>query len=353
MSLDFTDLIKCRRRCAYQTCVYCFAGYSGIFKKRTGDKPDGCAIFFKVDKFNLIQSKEIEFRKSEVTILDRDNIALVALLQPKIKNQLQIASQGEGCIGDLLCVANTHLLFNTNRGDIKLLQLAILFAELDQLTYEQSSRQQVQGQGMVNKGKTFADIPVILCGDFNSQPFSPLYGFVTSGMIKYAGMSRTAISGQNKPRFFYRNTLILQENLIPKELKMSDSCQWVRHEVDPVSIDETEDDNDSNWTTGARSSSSLRHAFNLSSVYKHYLPDRQPEVTTFHNMVCCTVDYIFYSHSRNLDSTASCSTGKTQLELTGRLNLLGRDQLANSGGLPNEFVSSDHFALAASFVFKN
>ena len=328
-------------------------GYHGIFKKRTGDKPDGCATFFKVTKFSLVQSKFIEFRKKEVAILDRDNVALATLLQPKVQYQ-PLTPQGHTDkreSGDnLLCVANTHLLFNTNRGEIKLLQLAMLFAELDQLAHRPSHNQVPPDQGQASGARTDADYPIILCGDFNSQPFSPLYSFVTRGVIQYAGMSRTAISGQNKPQFSYRQSLILHRNLIPKGLKITDYCQWYRSEEHP-----TNENADS--VPVSRNSSCLWHGFNFHSVYRHFILNGQPEVTTCHNLVCCTVDYIFYSRPRhqggNHDSTSSPGCGHAQLELTGVLNLLGRNQLANSGGLPNRFLSSDHFALAASFVLKS
>lgn len=251
-------------------------------------------------------------------------------------------------------MANTHLLFNTNRGDIKLLQLAILFAELDQLSHEKSVDIGTQSKILVQEVKPSADIPIVICGDFNSQPFSPLYSFVTRGVIQYAGMSRTAISGQNKPKFFYKNSLLLQKDLIPRELQMTDCCQWIRCHDNSASNNETEEHGENpHWLCVAKNSSSLRHGFDLSSVYRHYLPDRQPEVTTWHNLASCTVDYIFYSQSKNRDNSIMHGNGHAQLKLTGMLKLLGKNQLGDSVGLPNKFLSSDHFALAASFVLKH
>ncbi|KAJ7393706.1 Protein angel 1 [Desmophyllum pertusum] len=69
----------------------------------------------------------------------------------------------------LLCVSNTHLLFNKKRGDIKLAQLACLFAEIEELARISSP------------GKTDPCYhPIICCGDFNSTPFSPIYDFVSA-----------------------------------------------------------------------------------------------------------------------------------------------------------------------------
>lgn len=59
----------------------------------------------------------------EMEWLDRDNIALIVQLLHRKTNQF-------------ICVANTHILFNPKRGDIKLAQLKIL---LDTLTSIQTS----------------------------------------------------------------------------------------------------------------------------------------------------------------------------------------------------------------------
>jgi protein angel len=42
--------------------------YEVIYKKRTGDKPDGCAVFFKRHLFNLLESHKIEFEQPGVEV---------------------------------------------------------------------------------------------------------------------------------------------------------------------------------------------------------------------------------------------------------------------------------------------
>lgn len=82
-------------------------GYSGVFKKRTGDKCDGCAIYYRDNKFNLVDSISVEyFQKPAVPLLDRDNIGLLVKLQTK---------SGIGQQGHTFVVATTHLLFNQRR----------------------------------------------------------------------------------------------------------------------------------------------------------------------------------------------------------------------------------------------
>lgn len=141
-------------------------GFTGIYKKRTGDKTDGCAIFYRTNKFNLIDTISVEYCKPNVKLLDRDNIGLVALLTPKVKFP-----------GDVpfICVATTHLLYNPGRHDIKLAQLQLLFAELDHIAFKSRN------------GSSHNYHPVVLTGDFNLTPDTSIYQFITGGSLQYKG----------------------------------------------------------------------------------------------------------------------------------------------------------------------
>lgn len=137
-------------------------GYCCEFKARTGSKPDGCAICFKSEKFRLLLVKPVEYYRKNISLLDRDNIGLVLMLQPNTGKE-----------APTLCVANTHLLYNPRRGDIKLTQLAILLAEITKVAQLQDGK----------------FCPIILCGDFNSVPGSPLHRFIKEGRLNYEGMT--------------------------------------------------------------------------------------------------------------------------------------------------------------------
>ncbi|CAF87046.1 unnamed protein product, partial [Tetraodon nigroviridis] len=152
-------------------------GYQCEYKKRTGSKPDGCAIVFKSSRLSLLSSNPVEFLRPGDALLDRDNVGLVLLLQPSDAASPLGASS--------ICVANTHLLYNPRRGDVKLAQLAILLAEISRLS-------------RLPGGSTG---PVVLCGDFNSTPLSPLYSFLTTGCLNYSGLKMGSVSGQeSSPR---------------------------------------------------------------------------------------------------------------------------------------------------------
>ncbi|KFM67877.1 Protein angel-like protein, partial [Stegodyphus mimosarum] len=169
-------------------------GFESLFKRRTGSKSDGCAILWRRSKFNLLRHRDVEFRAKECKFLDRDNIGLIAVLKPihpasKKKVQLHIAT--------------THLLFNPRRGDIKLCQLRLFLAELEKMALRQVTEQ----------GRLYH--PVILCGDFNFEPRSPLYQFVENGCLNLTDMKSGDMSGQaegkNKGQFVRSESLSLHE----------------------------------------------------------------------------------------------------------------------------------------------
>ncbi|XP_012870765.1 PREDICTED: protein angel homolog 2 isoform X1 [Dipodomys ordii] len=303
-------------------------GYHCEYKMRTGRKPDGCAICFKHSKFSLLSVNPVEFYRPDIPLLDRDNIGLVLLLQPKIP----CASTSS------ICVANTHLLYNPRRGDIKLTQLAMLLAEISSVAHQ--------------KDGSFC--PVVMCGDFNSVPGSPLYSFIKEGKLNYEGLAIGKVSGQEQSS---RGQRILSMPIWPPNLGISQSCVY---EVQQVSkVEKTDGDvtqaqlgETDVLVTAEKVSSHLQHHFSLSSVYSHYFPDTGiPEVTTCHSRSAITVDYIFYSSEKEV--TAEQPGAETSLigglKLLGRLSLLTEQDLWTVNGLPNENNSSDHLPLLAKF----
>ncbi|XP_074024756.1 protein angel homolog 2 isoform X3 [Numenius arquata] len=285
-------------------------GYHCEYKMRTGRKPDGCAICFKTSRFSLISSNPVEFFRRDIPLLDRDNVGLVLLLQPKFHCKTNAA----------ICIANTHLLYNPRRGDIKLTQLAMLLAEIASVALQ--------------KDGTFC--PIIICGDFNSVPGSPLYRFIKEGKLNYEGLAIGKVSGQEQ---FPRGQRILSIPIWPKKLGEESEAAKPHNTQEAVIASE-------------KLSSNLQHHFKLSSVYSHYFPETGiPEVTTCHSRSAVTVDYIFYSAARD-DTTAQPGAEDSfhgGLKLLGRLALLTEKDLWTVNGLPNENNSSDHLPLLAEF----
>ncbi|XP_024119773.1 protein angel homolog 2 isoform X2 [Oryzias melastigma] len=314
-------------------------GYHCEYKKRTGQKPDGVAVAFRTSRFHLLSSNAVEFFRPGDPLLDRDNVGLVLQLQPR-DGRSQPSS---------ICVANTHLLYNPRRGDIKLTQLAILLAEVQRLARLPDG----------------SSDPVLLCGDFNSAPWSPLYTFLTRGRLEYQGMQIGMVSGQESAP---RGQRLLPFPLWPPNLGISPQCQYeaspgeshLGHVTPPShrgeadgrgsSVGATPDPNSEDQGGGAGAvvcRSRIEHGLTLRSAYRHLQPDGRPEITTFHSRTALTVDYILYSPV-STKATPPFSSGRG-LQLMGRLSLVGQEELEEVNGLPNQYQSSDHLPLLARF----
>ncbi|CAG5883257.1 unnamed protein product [Menidia menidia] len=312
-------------------------GYQCEFKKRTGKKPDGCAVSFKTSRFSLLSSKPVEFFRGGDALLDRDNVGLILLLQPTGDPPGDPPGDPSSCV----CVANTHLLYNPHRGDVKLAQLAILLAEI----------------GRVSRLPDGSSRPVLLCGDLNSSPQSPLYSFLTRGRLEYKGLRIGMVSGQEiLLSGGSRGQRRLQSPIWSPKLGISRRCRYEskRPKFTPAGPppavsdptvqdpDPGEPDGPSRWKEFRWS---IEHGLSLRSAYGHRLePEGRPEITTCHSRTAQTVDYILYSP----DSGASLPGGRG-LQLLGRLSLVSQLELEEVNSLPNQHHSSDHLPLLVRF----
>ncbi|KAL3052128.1 hypothetical protein OYC64_004811 [Pagothenia borchgrevinki] len=304
-------------------------GYHCEFKKRTGSKPDGCAVIFKSSRLSLLSSNPVEYLQRGDALLDRDNVGLVLLLRPKDARSQSDASS-------FICVANTHLLYNPRRGDIKLAQLAILLAEINRLS-------------RLPDGSTN---PVVLCGDFNSTPRSPLYSFLTNGSLEYKGLQSSMVSGQE---FSPRGQRLLTAPLWSQTLGISPQCQY-ESSPPPADSSPSVEGAISNLTVEDLASKAayaiqhsrarIEHTLKLHSSYDHLLQDGRPEITTCHSNTATNVDYILYTPE--LVPPPSLPGGRG-LTLLGRLSLVGQSELEEVNGLPNQNHSSDHLPIFARF----
>ncbi|CAB1433904.1 unnamed protein product [Pleuronectes platessa] len=312
-------------------------GYQCEYKKRTGSKPDGCAVIFKSSRLSLVSSNPVEFFRPSDALLDRDNVGLVVLLRP---NNVVGKSDPSGFI----CVANTHLLYNPRRGDIKLAQLAILLAEIRRLS-------------RLPDGSTN---PVVLCGDFNSTPLSPLYGFLTTGCLDYRGLQIGMVSGQEKSP---RGQRLLTSPIWSQSLGINPQCQYENKHtaescpdsISPTAVEGaisnlTVEDLVNKTAASAFNRAKIEHKLNLKSSYQHRLRhDGRPEITTCHSRTAITVDYILFTPEFPASPSSPSVRG---LELLGRLSLVGQSELEEVNCLPNPRHSSDHLPLLARFRFR-
>ena len=154
-------------------------GYDGLFKQKTREsmgqygKVDGCATFWKRSKFLLMENYSIEFnecvvraaanlgledpdRHRFISRLCKDNIAQVLVFEVLPRGNRSHLSSNH------LCVVNTHLYSNHMRPEIKLWQSYTLLREIEDYILNQ-------------------ELALIICGDFNSEPESAVYQYMSSG----------------------------------------------------------------------------------------------------------------------------------------------------------------------------
>lgn len=170
--------------------------YEGIFACKTRARTmreeerkqvDGCAIFYKSNKFSLVERKTIEFNQMALQrpdfkktedmfnrVMTKDEIAVIALLE-------NVES------GSRLIVANVHIHWDPEFRDVKLVQVAMLVEELERIG---ASFAKYPAKLDVKKGYPpaphYSDaykIPTIVCGDFNSIPGSGVYEFLSNGGV--------------------------------------------------------------------------------------------------------------------------------------------------------------------------
>ncbi|XP_076257233.1 protein angel isoform X2 [Rhynchophorus ferrugineus] len=304
-------------------------GYKGLFKKRTGFRTDGCAIYYQTKKFNLVEYETVEFFQPNVDVLNRDNVAIVAKFNPRSHPKKEFI------------VATTHLLYNIKRQDVRLAQTQLLLTEIERLSF-------VKKVGDIDEY-----LPIIITGDFNSTVDSAVYRFITEGVFKYTHLSARCLDDSN--RNCHGNILI------PSKLEVTDKCQHAaliqqRNKNQLVSrLDEAcliKLHNSEKCVKKVNTevvqnpelfcSGTISHLFTFKSVYNHGSLNNQ-EATTYHDK-WLTVDFIFYSGKK---------VGRKQkddhgLQLISRYRLPRQNELGNMK-IPNNILGSDHLCLMAIF----
>lgn len=101
--------------------------YSYLYKKRTSDKKDGLLVLYKEDVFKLIEFSKVELYQTDIELLSRDNVGIVAKFSLKSSPETKFV------------IATTHLLFNPRRNDVRLGQVQILLAEIERIAFERNS----------------------------------------------------------------------------------------------------------------------------------------------------------------------------------------------------------------------
>ncbi|MGH0173755.1 UNVERIFIED_CONTAM: hypothetical protein FKN15_004753 [Acipenser sinensis] len=277
-------------------------GYDGFFCPKSRAKlvseqerkhVDGCAIFFKTEKFTLVQKNTVEFNQvamansegSEVMlnrVMTKDNIGVAVLLE--VNNDIFIGGMKplHSIEKQLLLVANAHMHWDPEYSDVKLIQTMMFTSELKNIVEKASS----SGK----PGSPASDpssIPIVLCADLNSLP--------DSGVVEYLSNGGVAENHKDFKELRYNECL------------MNFSC------------------NGKNGNSDSR----ITHSFHLKSAYDNNIMPYTNYTYDFKGVI----DYIFYS--------------KTHMNVLGVLGPLDPQWLIENSitGCPHPHIPSDHFSL--------
>uniref|UniRef100_A0A0K0F1J8 Protein angel (inferred by orthology to a D. melanogaster protein) n=1 Tax=Strongyloides venezuelensis TaxID=75913 RepID=A0A0K0F1J8_STRVS len=273
------------------------------------DSTDGCAMFYS-NKFKLLNKKDIHFSEF---IAGHDKKPQVGQIL-----EFEVNSGDDRCPEDKthLFVANTHILYNPKRGDLKLSQVVCLMAHL---------------QDMVKNCKNPS--AYIMCGDFNMQPYSKMYNFIVDGKCETT-FDRATFSGQISSKSIetirHINNKIIRGSLVDHNCKLVDKSGG--HYYGPIT-----------------------HELSFASVYKHYTgKQKKPEISTYHTCDASNPDFIFYGVAvRAVDKSVVFVDETPNLSLLKRLSLPSDCEIArNLGPMPNSYTGSDHLPLVAQFQLR-
>ncbi len=263
-------------------------------------------------QFDLIDYSDIEYNQELspgvlIDSLNRDNIGMCAKFMPK-----------QGAKDSPFCVATTHLLFNPKRIDVRLAQMVLLLAELNEFCKKGHNK----------------PIPVILTGDLNTANNSHIYQLLTEGACPNKHLGRG-----NCANF-----------LIPPQLGITNSCQYLGGEN---RLDHSEKKKKAVKVANISDEELQKHFnqgqfcqdFGFKSVYNPHSSDGK-NVTTRQNRYVM-VDYIFYSRrfSKYLNKFI-----ESNLKLLAKVDLLTEADCTQLGHLPNHFCPSDHLSLIGKFL---
>ncbi|KAH8427968.1 CCR4-Not complex 3'-5'-exoribonuclease subunit Ccr4 [Aspergillus melleus] len=180
--------------------VYWPRGRAMGMQEEEAKSVDGCATFFKGSKFILLDKQMINFGQTAVRRPDakgqddiynrlwqKDHIAVVLFLENRLT-------------GSRFIIVNAHLYWDPAFKDVKLIQTAILMEELTKLsdTYSKWPActdkaafrfSEAEGEEAATPPEpapsaeysSGEQIPLFMCGDFNSSPGSAAYNLVSHG----------------------------------------------------------------------------------------------------------------------------------------------------------------------------
>lgn len=289
-------------------------GYEGVHHPKTRVKHmtgkdaqavDGCSIFYKSDKYMLLDQQVVDFRQLAINrpdmksaddvfnrVMPKDTIAVFCFFESRLT-------------GNRFIVVNAHLCWESYLADVKAVQTGILM-ELVSKQSERYARRApipVDDKRLIKVSTEAAedgpqeilpsqeyrnntDIPLFLCGDYNSTADSSVYELLDKGRI-------------------------------------------------PPDHPDLKGHSYGNFTRDG-----IEHPFSLRNSYAHLFGT--PDELTFTNYTPSftgVIDYIWYTSNT--------------LDLVELLGPPDAEYLKRVPGFPNYHFPADHIQLMGEFVFKS
>ncbi|KAF9953786.1 Protein angel 2 [Mortierella alpina] len=314
-------------------------GYHGAFKKRTGSKVDGCALFYNKSRIRAQCIEFVEYRANAFASTS-ENVGIVAILDVIGKGPIPTKT---------ICVATTHILFNHRRGMIKLTQLKMLLDRAEQLMRRQP-----------------CVIPIVLCGDLNIAPDSLLMRFLMSKFVDVSKMPEHFMSGTdgvyNGPVKYFENDVGRFHHAFGTTAGPGAGMIGLPAKAIPHGHGNVDVSNHPSNTELNPLDPIVSQPFNFENAYSgrksfghhgelHYqnAESYNRQWTTFHARARLTCDYILYGHLRgSTPSQGNSEHSGHGLEVSARLKL-PCTELSETHGMPTWDFGSDHLSLAAWF----
>jgi len=357
--------------------------YFIFYRKRTNDKSDGCMTLVRKSKYKILESHYLEFyHSSNHPLLCRDNVCII------------LAIQSLDHENTVLIVANTHILFNERRGDIKTAQIYLAMKACSIIAEKYS-----------NQG-----VHIIYGGDFNSTPMSGIYEFIKTGEFDFRDVQSSYLSGQRFGTLRSKDSTLLTEELVSnkddksetrffhaflsrnierfiydaklKEKNFDPLKHWItdlarieliisdsKKEMEKIEFEITDFGHD--FSQGIRYALILKNDINMQSAYATFqkvyngfnyqeYPSKiqHPMNSTFEpffthktNYSLLTVDYIWYCTKIPYQRKELKPIAVYELPSLEKLQMshCSLNQSSKLDKIPNNVFPSDHFSLVVDF----
>lgn len=325
------------------------AGLQGVFKQRTGDaQADGVALVWRTERLTLLHIEALSYAqlltegvrdRALFETFNKGNVGLLGLFRDNLN-------------GRELVVATTHLLWNPNRGLVKLKQaqcilnrsaaLSAAGAQAEPLPLPLAAAASVSGSSKADTKKVSlvaAPTPkagaagtsmsgiaslraCVLLGDFNCCPGSPLYHFLLGGRLRAPLRTEGTWDGQKASHSHSQKGGNTHARLLPPPLPPPAAMTGGRSLSSDGAMDDQVDES---------------HAL-LPLVSAYGRTSGEPECTSFHGGFQGTVDYILFTES--------------QFSVISKLPTPSRGELRRRRSLPDLVMPSDHVPIAADLEWQ-